>query len=517
MANWIQDQQKFVEREIDTLGGGFALGGKLFAETTVKDAREALQSISVTSNESVDKWFGRQTGSAASYFQNHSGDILMGAGMALMMPAGKAGLLINGVLLASSLKDLSLATASAALEAAKPSGNLTNARMLLSDAVSHEARNFTYSLPMMTLGSTIGHRLKARGLANSVADFKQIYAEAHKGISTMAQTGIEASRMTPAYALAHANGVSLNWNSRPTIADSNVLMMKSDKQIVLRDFDDYPRAFEVKKETKSGKEFKNFDLEQVNDQIPKDSIAIPVLKEEGRGFVVRVVPKSDPSAKLFESINKSILRLDGESPHSKEYAIGTGFLVGSNGKFVTAGHCAVGESNFSVKTATGDSYPAQLLDYDFNCDLAVFKVIGLPDKFAPLIIKNRPRFGGEYYPDDVLLLGYPCGSKVLFAAQGTGTNPHFRHVEKGLVEELEFFGETRGGNSGGPIVGPDGSVLAVHTKTTSRFGGSEMCVGTAVSDLTNFLKSSAEKPGGKSFSWQLYPEKNPRCIKLVWS
>src|SRR5262249_4009751 len=63
------------------------------------------------------------------------------------------------------------ATASAAWEAATPSGHCDAARSKLTNAVSHEARSFVGSLPMMTLGAAMGQGLKHRCLEST---FKEL-------------------------------------------------------------------------------------------------------------------------------------------------------------------------------------------------------------------------------------------------------------------------------------------------------------------------------------------------------
>jgi S1-C subfamily serine protease len=133
--------------------------------------------------------------------------------------------------------------------------------------------------------------------------------------------------------------------------------------------------------------------------------------------------------------------------------------VAAPGVVVTNAHVVAGESDTVVQLGGhAPSLPARALVFDPHDDIAVLLVPGLP--LAPLAMSNAPGHG-----EAAAILGYPLDGpfraeparlgqiETVSTEDAYGNGPVIRSIAalRGLV---------RSGNSGGPLVGADGRVLA---------------------------------------------------------
>lgn len=159
-------------------------------------------------------------------------------------------------------------------------------------------------------------------------------------------------------------------------------------------------------------------------------------------------------ARIYESSKSSVVRV-----HSGDgQALGSGFFVDSDKRLLaTSYHVVAGlEHNKQViRLFGGRSYEASVIAIDQGADLAVLKIAGNP----------AFRF-------DALKLGTPLQAESKRAAAiGYPMHAELPVISPGSLNYLAYTGQSRigftmktyHGNSGGPIVGRDGSVLAVLT------------------------------------------------------
>ena len=229
----------------------------------------------------------------------------------------------------------------------------------------------------------------------------------------------------------------------------------------------------------------------------------------------------DPFGNPMRSPFGPALSLEGEGPVFEVLYTGTGFIVDASGLVMTNRHVALpwgfDESSqeillhgfeglmrrFQVYVpGSPSSLPARLVLSDSVADLAVLAVDGLPEEGTPLDFSDAQAVPG----DAVVLVGYPLGVRALVAR----TDPAFmdalaisgetgfwsvarRLAEDGLIAPLVSRGivgqasdqavvydaETTSGGSGGPVLGLDGSVIAVNSAILLEFGGSNLGVPAA--------------------------------------
>jgi S1-C subfamily serine protease len=170
---------------------------------------------------------------------------------------------------------------------------------------------------------------------------------------------------------------------------------------------------------------------------------------------------------------------------------GTGFFVSAHGHIVTAGHLVLERPNkaatFVVVTmvsadGTPSQYPATIIGIDGRGDVAVLHVHHQPSSLL--------RFGGTVSPGEpVILIGDPLGKNPRSCALGTVRDGQWTDPTQiiPLTAVLTDVSTSRG-NSGSPLIGLDGRVMAMHTDTietnvsSTSFGG-----GIAASHLSQIV------------------------------
>ena len=137
---------------------------------------------------------------------------------------------------------------------------------------------------------------------------------------------------------------------------------------------------------------------------------------------------------------------------------GSGFIV-APGIVVTNAHVVAGISRPLVLDRNG-IHPATALLFDPNLDLAVLRVPGLTT--APLTLTNSTVADGSHS----IVLGYPGGGPftaspgaVIQSYLATGRNIYDEGITARTIYEIDAV--VQPGNSGGPLVLPDGTVIGV--------------------------------------------------------
>ncbi|MDB5178675.1 MAG: Colicin production protein [Patescibacteria group bacterium] len=146
---------------------------------------------------------------------------------------------------------------------------------------------------------------------------------------------------------------------------------------------------------------------------------------------------------------------------------GSGFVAGP-GLVATNAHVVAGIDSPTVEDAAG-SHRAQVVLFDPDLDFAVLRTVGLAAAPLPLDPNIEPRgtVGAA--------LGYPGGgdftaspAAILDRITATGRNIYDAGLVRRDIYELQAL--VRPGNSGGPLVAPDGSVIGVIFATSTVNG-----------------------------------------------
>jgi S1-C subfamily serine protease len=149
---------------------------------------------------------------------------------------------------------------------------------------------------------------------------------------------------------------------------------------------------------------------------------------------------------------------------------GSGFVV-APGLVVTNAHVVAGIAHPMVEDDAG-SHPTTVVEFDPDFDLAVMRVSGLTEPALTLDPTTVPR------GTKAAVLGYPEGGP--FTADAAGVMAEFQAQGRDIYGQgltvrdvYEIQAVVRPGNSGGPLVEPDGEVIGIvfsRSTTNSDIG-----------------------------------------------
>lgn len=177
-------------------------------------------------------------------------------------------------------------------------------------------------------------------------------------------------------------------------------------------------------------------------------------------------------------------------------ALGSGFIVDSDGTIVTNNHVVDGATSIKVTLDDGTELPAKLVGRDAKNDLAVLKIKA--DKPLPTV-----KWGDSdklMTGDQVLAIGNPFGigttvTSGIVSARG-------RDLNSGPFDDfIQIDAPINHGNSGGPLVDVNGNVVGINTAIYSPNGGS-VGVGFAIpSDQAEKVVAKLMKGGSIQYGY----------------
>ena len=153
-------------------------------------------------------------------------------------------------------------------------------------------------------------------------------------------------------------------------------------------------------------------------------------------------------------------------PQRQEEALGSGFIIKSNGTIVTNNHVIAHASSIKVTLDNGQKYDAKLIGRDAKTDLAVLKI----DAGKPLPTVSWDNSDNLKLGDPVLAIGNPFGigttvTSGIVSARG-------RDLHNGPYDDfIQVDAAINHGNSGGPLVDMHGKVVGINSAIYSPNGG----------------------------------------------
>jgi serine protease DegQ len=219
--------------------------------------------------------------------------------------------------------------------------------------------------------------------------------------------------------------------------------------------------------------------------------AAQVLTQKDIDASVRRALEKDPLpsayAKAYAAIAPSVVRVEGDdevedspapppgktppkkaagegepSPKSK-HATGTGVVIVDNGTILTNLHVISGSKRLKVTFADGSESDATIVGVQPEHDLAVLRARSIPDDLVAATMRST----GDLEPgDEVIAVGYPFGiGPSVSGGVVSGLKREFRSPQgaRKLTNLIQFDAAANPGNSGGPLVTMDGSVVGIVT------------------------------------------------------
>jgi S1-C subfamily serine protease len=176
---------------------------------------------------------------------------------------------------------------------------------------------------------------------------------------------------------------------------------------------------------------------------------------------VRDVPPPDPALANSQAVavaKRSVVKVLGTAPSCSRRIEGSGFIY-ANERVMTNAHVVAGTRTVSVEL-NGNQRKARVVAYDPDRDLAVLYVPGLSAptmKFAP----KKASTGA-----DAVVIGFPLDGPfdarpARIRDSGEIPGPNIYDSGKVTRDIYTIRALVRSGNSGGPLVSSDGTVLGV--------------------------------------------------------
>jgi serine protease Do len=201
------------------------------------------------------------------------------------------------------------------------------------------------------------------------------------------------------------------------------------------------------------------------------SVVTVLVEEQGQGAGQRAADRAaagvDADAAM-RAIMRRLLSGPGSNPDSDESgsALGSGFVIGEDGLIVTNRHVILGARTVRVRLSDSREVPAQVIGADAATDIALLRVKAGHLPALRLGSSQKVSVG-----DAVIAIGNPFGlgqsvTAGIVSARG-------RTLEDDpYIDFLQTDAAINRGNSGGPLLAVDGTVLGVTSVIFSPNGGS---------------------------------------------
>ncbi len=184
---------------------------------------------------------------------------------------------------------------------------------------------------------------------------------------------------------------------------------------------------------------------------------LPVITE-ALGIEDASIPVIDAGSPELTQAAQSVVRITGNAIACGVAQAGSGFVVADD-RVVTNAHVVAGVNEPVIESPDGQALPGSVVYFDAVDDLAVIAVPGL--SAAPLPLGDTVPAG-----TDAAVQGYPYGGPFSSGAAGVmsvrTTNVEDIYGQSSSPREVyTLAADIRQGNSGGPVLSLDGSVIGV--------------------------------------------------------
>ena len=194
---------------------------------------------------------------------------------------------------------------------------------------------------------------------------------------------------------------------------------------------------------------------------------------------------------LFRAVDSSVVEIttvqqvvadQGPSRRVAAGSIGSGFLISSDGRIMTAAHVVQIADKITVKFVTGDEVPARVLASDPSADVALIQAESVPVGITPALLGSA---ADALVGDQVFVIGAPYGIAHTMTVGHISARRAPNHLFGGFekVELLQTDAAINQGNSGGPMFNTRGEVIGVVSHIFSTSGGSQGLGFVVTSDL----------------------------------
>ncbi len=185
----------------------------------------------------------------------------------------------------------------------------------------------------------------------------------------------------------------------------------------------------------------------------------------------------------------------GQPPMHDAEALGSGFIISSDGKILTNAHVVEGADTVTVTLSDKTEYLAKVLGKDKQSDVALLK-IDAKNLRAVKIGNSDQLVVGEW----VLAIGSPYGLDYS-ATQGIVSALARRLPNETYVPFIQTDAAVNPGNSGGPLFNTRGEVVGINSQIYTRSGGYQGLSFAIPINTVESVVAQLEKSGHVSRGW----------------
>lgn len=195
---------------------------------------------------------------------------------------------------------------------------------------------------------------------------------------------------------------------------------------------------------------------------------------------------------VFRHVNQSVVIVrtkrvevapSPDEPMAIVDGLGSGVLISSDGKVLTAAHVVQTADVAMIEFSTGEAISARVIGSDVQSDVALLQLKEIPKGVTPATLGDSDKVE---VGDQIFVIGAPYGiSQTLSVGHLSGRHRLDRNNQSTSVEFLQTDAAINTGNSGGPMFDMQGNVIGIVSSIMSRTGGSE---GLAFATAANTAK-----------------------------
>ena len=181
-------------------------------------------------------------------------------------------------------------------------------------------------------------------------------------------------------------------------------------------------------------------------------------------------PPAPSAADAYESIIPSVVHVrglpdaaDADVQSTAEAQGGTGVVIVDTGIILTNLHVVHGAKRIQVVFANGLEADASIVGVQPEHDLAVLQAKTIPDDLAAATMRST---AGLRPGEPVIAVGFPFGIGPSVSAgviSGLGREYQTADGKRVLTNLIQFDAAVNPGNSGGPLITPEGEVIGIVT------------------------------------------------------
>jgi S1-C subfamily serine protease len=200
----------------------------------------------------------------------------------------------------------------------------------------------------------------------------------------------------------------------------------------------------------------------------------------GVGLLAGLAPSAGAQTpgEVFRKVAPSVvvIRARGQemaaSGQTRFAETGSGVLISSDGKVMTAAHVVHAMDDINVEFLGGETVKARVIASEPAADLSLLQLERVPTgaKSSPMANSDPIRVG-----DPVIVVGAPYGLSYSLSAGliSARWKPNTVYKTMPLAEFFQTNATINTGNSGGPMFAMNGEVIGIVSHNISKSGGSE--------------------------------------------